>query len=881
MNLRDTGEKLTSPADFISSNVSGRNAERNLMPPSHFISSHNSTQSSIPGRQFPAGTSSHITPSALSGPHGFGAPAMPWTSLATSAPGDPWLVIAQTNKEIQELREENKRLKEKRAASPPAQHNTYSARCGERGGLESEWRLDLERMRAETERLRGQVETLRDSAIRQREEIREKEGAIHRRNHELEESRAEMCRSKAELAQTVLELSQMREEREKLAAQLDKLQRDVSEERSKYLRDLEACRQDVQRLTCESRKQSLQAKEEASSEAARLQEELEEAIETHQSQIDKMSSDHREEVAILKQVNTDQQLKLSDVTQEVTSLRGRLQDVNTERDGLQEQLRQLHQDFEAQAETIQSLRIYIGQLAPERGKQDGLTEKMQALEKEKEALQTSLELVNVRLKSANDILAIQEKELTDEMDCGSVLKGRSKGSRVLALWRQKVFVLLVQLRSKDLHFSGEKNTLHTTICSLEQELDRERSQHRLVEHTLQDRQAQLELQSLHTQTLKQDLARVTEENSRLRQENQSSAKALKDITDNVQSCAVVFEKNMADVESAQIRLSGLAQRVTFAIRRIDTIQGLIMRTEALRKVQETAKPPETHPDRRRIADLQAEVTMLSTERDRLAQELKRTPDLIQSALADLQEKTDMEMGRLSQALVERQQEVRDSEAGRRETELELRQLQERTQELEGLLAELRQEAQLKREQSEQESRQKLSEMESQCQTQLWAMEAQVNTARREHTKAVVALRQCERQAERTREQERAAHTLQSEHALKEIALLNKQLKEKDKDRNLLLAVVQEQGLMSEYRRLRGAVWRPLQAPDHQQQQQQQERGQEGQGAQPQAHDALMSVLGDLQVLSAAVMHSSEECSEEEEEREEGQGDRSTLASLLR
>lgn len=46
-------------------------------------------------------------------------------------------------------------------------------------------------------------------------------------------------------------------------------------------------------------------------------------------------------------------------------------------------------------------------------------------------------------------------------------------------------------------------------------------------------------------------------------------------------------------------------------------------------------------------------------------------------------------------------------------------------------------------------------------------------------------------------------------------------------------------------------------------------------------DTLMSVLGDLQALSAAVMHSSEEGSEEEDGREEGQGDRATQASLLR
>ena len=38
-----------------------------------------------------------------------------------------------------------------------------------------------------------------------------------------------------------------------------------------------------------------------------------------------------------------------------------------------------------------------------------------------------------------------------------------------------------------------------------------------------------------------------------------------------------------------------------------------------------------------IERLQAEVALLSSERDTLTQELKRTPDLIQSALSDLQQ----------------------------------------------------------------------------------------------------------------------------------------------------------------------------------------------------------------------------------------------------
>lgn len=56
-------------------------------------------------------------------------------------------------------------------------------------------------------------------------------------------------------------------------------------------------------------------------------------------QIEQMSADHREELAILKHISSDQQLRLGNATQEMTSLQGRLHDISTERDGLREQLR--------------------------------------------------------------------------------------------------------------------------------------------------------------------------------------------------------------------------------------------------------------------------------------------------------------------------------------------------------------------------------------------------------------------------------------------------------------------------------------------------------------------------------------------------------------
>lgn len=52
--------------------------------------------------------------------------------------------------------------------------------------------------------------------------------------------------------------------------------------------------------------------------------------------------------------------------------------------------------------------------------------------------------------------------------------------------------------------------------------------------------------------------------------------------------------------------------------------------------------------------------------------------------------------------------------------------------------------------------------------------------------AVVALRQVQRQVEREREQMKEAEREKTEHTHKQITHLQKQLKHKDKDRNLLL-----------------------------------------------------------------------------------------------
>ena len=80
-----------------------------------------------------------------------------------------------------------------------------------------------------------------------------------------------------------------------------------------------------------------------------------------------------------------------------------------------------------------------------------------SLLQENEHLRSTTELLNVRLSSMNEILSIQETELIKFQT--KFTKGdNSQGDSLLTKWREKVFALLVQLKSQEIiHEKEERN----------------------------------------------------------------------------------------------------------------------------------------------------------------------------------------------------------------------------------------------------------------------------------------------------------------------------------------------------------------------------------------------------------------------------------------
>ncbi|XP_056600979.1 coiled-coil alpha-helical rod protein 1 isoform X2 [Triplophysa dalaica] len=542
------------------------------------------------------------------------------------------------------------------------------------------------------------------------------------------------------------------------------------------------------------------------------------------------------------QLKLEEQNRIDEAAQEVTSLRLQLQEGISERDDLRNQLSVLNNSLLEQSENVQKLRRYIGGNVTERKEEEDLKKQIQHLEKEKEGLSVSVQLLNVRVKSANDILTIQEKELGEQAQSDPLYSG-SKAVQMLSVWRQKVFMLLVRLQTRDLQLHAEKTHLQNMVSSLQQEAECLQSQNSVLQHHLEDKTAQLELQHVHAQGVQQRLDSALQENERLKEQNKSSEKSLIKISETAHRVMSAVDVKAGQMEAVRSSVSQLNRRLAFAAKRLDTVHGLLLRKEALWRTKQATRSPEPQVSESLIKSLQAEVALLSGESDKLTQELKRTPDLIQASLFDLQQQRERDVVLLKDALSCSKEELKASESSQM-------QIQRHCEEQEGTIAELRAEAHRLQQQGDSVVH-RLSEVESMCAEKLKDMEAQVNTARREHTKAVVALRQVQRQAEREREQMKEAERERAEHTNMQITQLRKQLKHKDKDRNLLLAVVQEQGLMNEYKRLRRSAIQSTEALK--------QKHHQSESRNPPTPESL---LGALQALTAAVMDSSEEEDEE-------------------
>lgn len=826
-------ERLIAPTDF----TSPRNIQGDLMPPSHFASTVQSTEAqgaSVTSPQPP--------------------PHMQWINQAITRmpPEDPkivnpWLAITQTQQDVLELKEKQNivMLQGKgRRGNTSADHlSDGRTRSSERSEpwsrWDSEWLLEAERHKAETERAKGQMEALKETAERYREEISNKDITLSRQRHELEMVHEELSKAKIELDRTREEFRLSSAQKEEMRLQLEKLQIESGELR----RDAERSKELSRELALKAEMSRSQAEEEAKQQGLKLMEQIEELKKKQELELQQLNVSHCAELGAARKANNDLQDRLESMAAELLQLKSALTEVSTERDGLREHLSQMGQAFETQSATLHSLRNYIGQLAPEKGEKERLNEAVERLSKEKAALQTTTELLTVRLNSVNEILALQEEKLVKSTSADPFMKSGCEGLQVLHLWREKVFKLCVQLRSKDMEIRREKDKLFSEVRSMEQQLQQEQHRASVLQHSLHDRIAELDLERVENETLKQNLAKAHKENTELTLQNLKVEADVRNLTEALQRFRQGFETKLAEVEAAKARLNSCAQRLSFANRRVETIQGLFIRRTALKKLEQASKQVEK--DNNSISNLKIEHRLVCEERDKLIQELRRTPQLIEKALADLKEQYDSKVKQQQQDLEHSCMEVRLAVAAQEQAERSLQEIRAQLEESNASLEGLRCELLRQQEQSEHALLERVSEIENQCAEKLREMEVQVNAARREHTKSVMTLREFQREMARKPDE-----TKESRHF--DVGAFNKQPKAMEQNNNPTPVRVAERGLIGENtpgHTIAGLKFVPS-------------RNQEETTG---AHLPTERLLEELRTLSAAVVNSSEDSAEEDEQ----------------
>ncbi|XP_078075177.1 coiled-coil alpha-helical rod protein 1 [Mustelus asterias] len=810
---------------------------------------------------------------------------------------EPWAALAKATKEILELQQENSRLREMHRASNRDDYRELTAKEPEKlpgrarsvdqetdpersGELANQTEIVAVQTR-EIHRLTAEARLLRGTMEGQAAAIGQKDSLVARLGEQLGELRAEMREQRLEAAQLQLQCQAEADQTESQhRAETQHLKRQLALERARWAEEAEQLRGELEELRERYRQELSALQGELAKQAAAKSKDsqlqitrLQDAQYQCTAKLSHPADCHGKDCTALRETVTEleEELRLSREKgqRDAAHFREKLEVVSQGRDTLQEDLSKTKHQLESQNSLIHQLRTYIGQLVPDekqleesRQEKEELSNKVQHLEKERETLRATTELLNVRLRSLTDILTIQESAQSRKPKPDAQDGDSGKRPPLVTRWREKVFALMVQLKSQEISHTNNINRLQVKIAELEEELRVKGQEHAVLLHGLEDRTAEMNMERVQNRTLREDLAGAQNDAVRIRGKADQAENTLHSLKEVVSSFYQRFLDQEAELRKALCRLVSLAQRVSFANKRIDTIHGLVARKDALvkLKLQEESGAAVSDIGRRSYEDLEKELELLNGERDQLAAELKRNSQLIEKKVAEARLKFDTDlkdrlvvMGQLEEALEAKSQ-------GQRRLAEELAETQKQLTDSQEAAESLRLELCRQQEKYEQALGEKMAEAEKRMAEQLAEMEKRLNEARREHTKAVVALRQTDRQAARDKERTQACGKLQEEQHQREIQRLSNKLRELERDKNLLVSTLRQEGLLSQYKKSRALAIRSTAAlreeeelarPLH--------HTQASQAAGPAyTKGSLAEVLDELQVLSAAVIGDQEE-----------------------
>ncbi|XP_077854893.1 coiled-coil alpha-helical rod protein 1 isoform X8 [Macaca mulatta] len=533
------------------------------------------------------------------------------------------------------------------------------------------------------------------------------------------------------------------------------------------------------------------------------QRELEEVQRLHQEQLSSLTQAHQEALSSLTSKAEGLEQSLSSLETRRAGEAKELAEAQREAELLRKQLSKTQEDLEAQVTLVENLRKYVGEQVPpevhsqtwelERQK---FLENMQHLQEDRDGLHATAELLQVRVQSLTHILALQEEELTRKVQPSDSLEPEftRKCQSLLNRWREKVFALMVQLKAQELEHSDSVKQLKGQVTSLQEQVTAQSQEQAILQRSLQDKAAEVEVERMGSRL---ELSRAQEARRRWQQQTTSAEEQLRLVVNAVSSSQIWLESTMAKVEEAAARLPSLNNRLSYAVRKVHTIRGLTARKLALAQLRQESCP--LPPP---VTDVSLELQQLREERNRLDAELQLSARLIQQEVGRAREQGEAERQQLSKVAQQLEQELQQTQESLASLGLQLEVARQGQQESTEEAASLRQELTQQQDLYRQALQEKVAEVETRLREQLSDTERRLNEARREHAKAVVSLRQIQRRAAQEKERSQELRRLQEEARKEEGQRLARRLQELERDKNLMLATLQQEGLLSRYKQQR-------------------------------------------------------------------------------
>ncbi|KAM8937550.1 coiled-coil alpha-helical rod protein 1 isoform 4-T4 [Lycaon pictus] len=506
------------------------------------------------------------------------------------------------------------------------------------------------------------------------------------------------------------------------------------------------------------------------------QRELEEIKRLHQEQLLSLTQAHQEALSSLTSKAEGLEKSLNSLETRRAGEAKELAVAQREAELLQKQLSKTEEDLEAQVTLVENLRRYVGeQVPPEVHSQTWESERQELLE------------------------TVQEEELTRKVQPADSLEPEfsRKCQALLKRWREKVFALMVQLKAQELEHRGCVAHLKGQVTELQEGAVAQSQEQAILQRSLQDKAAEVEVERMSTKALQLELSRAQEAQRRRQQHTATAEEQLRLVANFVSSFQTWLQSTMAEVEGAAARLPCLSSRVSYAVRRVHTIRGLMARKLALAQLRQEScppAPPATH--------MSLELEQLREERNRLDAELQLSAHIIQQEVGRAREQGEAERQQLSEVAQQLEQELQRTQESLASVGLQLEAARQGQQESTEEAANLRQELTQQQELYGQALQEKVAEVETRLREQLLETERRLNEARREHGKAVVSLRQMQRKATWEKERNQELRRLQDEARKEEGLRLTQRLQELERDKNVMLATLQQEGLLSRYKQQR-------------------------------------------------------------------------------